>query len=109
MFPSNYLSPVPRQGLPGHGFTYLSPLRSPSPLLISIPIPRLRVSDKHATFVWNASIVLADMIANDDGKEDGGIVRVEGRRVLEIGCGVGLPSVVAVRKRAKQVKNVPMV
>ncbi|GAA5893299.1 uncharacterized protein JCM6883_007624 [Sporobolomyces salmoneus] len=96
MFPSNFLSPIPRQGLPSHSFTYLSPFQAPSPLSISIPIPPLRNKDKHASFVWNASIVLADMIANEK-------IKVERKTVLEPGCGVGLPSIVAAHKGAQQV------
>jgi len=94
MFPSNYLSPVPRHGLPGYPFTYFSPLSAPSPLLLSIPIPPVRIVDKHASYVWNASIVLADMIANEE-------IDVKGKRVLELGCGVGLPSCVAAYKEAE--------
>ena len=97
MFPSNYLSPIPRQGIPGHSFTYVSPLSAPSPLLLSIPLPPLRYRDKHASYVWNASIVLADMIANEE-------IQVEGKRVLELGAGVALPGIVAAFKGARTVR-----
>ncbi|GAA5955043.1 hypothetical protein JCM3765_003169 [Sporobolomyces pararoseus] len=96
MFPSNFLSPIPRQGIPGHPFTYLSPLSAPSPLLLSIPLPPSRYRDKHASYVWNASIVLADMIANQE-------IQVEGKRVLELGAGVGLPGIVSALKGAQTV------
>lgn len=96
MFPSNYLSPVPRHGLPGHSFTYFSPLSSPSPLLLSIPIPPVRIVDKHASYVWNASIILTDMIANEE-------IEVKGKRVLELGSGVGLLGCVAAYKDAELV------
>lgn len=101
MFPSNYLSPVPRHGLPGHPFTYFSPLSAPSPLLLSIPIPPVRIVDEHASYVWNASIVLADMIANEE-------IDVKGKRVLELGCGVGLPSCVAAYKEAELVRFISL-
>jgi len=98
MFPSNYLSPVPRHGLPGHAFSYFSPLSSPSPLFLSNPIPPVRLVDKHASYGRNASIVLADMIANEE-------IDVKGKNVLELGSGVGLPSFVAAYKEAELVSS----
>ncbi|GAA5923695.1 hypothetical protein JCM3775_000475 [Rhodotorula graminis] len=65
-FPQNYLSPSPAHGVPGSLFTW----------------------DKYSSFVWNASILLADKIA---AKE----IEVEGKRVLELGAGLGLPGLVA--------------
>ncbi|GAA5883257.1 hypothetical protein JCM16303_007332 [Sporobolomyces ruberrimus] len=96
MFPSNYLPPIPRQGLPGHSFVYFSPLSAPLPLVLSLPLPPVRFSNKHASYVWNASIVLADMIANEE-------IEVEGKRVLELGYGAGLPGVVTAHKGAELV------
>ncbi|GAA5855643.1 hypothetical protein JCM8547_001629 [Rhodosporidiobolus lusitaniae] len=96
MSPTNYLSPVPFHGLPGHSFLYLAPLRAPSPLSLSLPIPPPRNRDKYASYVWNAAIVLADAIAAEE-------VKVKGKRVLELGCGLGLPGIVAARLGAEKV------
>jgi len=101
MSPSNYLSPVPRHGLPGHAFPYFSPLSSPSPLFLSIPIPPVRIIDKHASYVWNASIILADLIADEE-------IDVKGKRVLELGSGVGLPGCVAAYKEAELVGSLSL-
>ncbi|KPV77504.1 uncharacterized protein RHOBADRAFT_41497 [Rhodotorula graminis WP1] len=87
-FPQNYLSPSPAHGVPGSLFTWCAPLRAPSPLLLAVPVPPSRTRDKYSSFVWNASILLADKIA---AKE----IEVEGKRVLELGAGLGLPGLVA--------------
>ncbi|GAA5938087.1 hypothetical protein JCM10213_000828 [Rhodosporidiobolus nylandii] len=92
----NYLSPTPSHGIPGHPFLYSAPLRAPSPLLFSLPVPPPKSRDKHASVVWNASILLADKIASEE-------IVVEGKRVLEVGCGLGLPGIVAARKGASKV------
>ncbi|GAA6061385.1 hypothetical protein JCM10212_000645 [Sporobolomyces blumeae] len=96
MFPSNYLDPIPRHGLPGEPFTYVSPLRSPCPLVLSVSIPPVRHAALYANYVWNASVLLADKVANDE-------IDVEGRTVVELGCGVGLAGIVAACKDAEQV------
>ncbi|GJN89727.1 hypothetical protein Rhopal_002716-T1 [Rhodotorula paludigena] len=95
-FPENYLSCSPSHGAPGHSFVWLSPLRAPSPLLLELPVPPARSRDKHAGTVWNAAIVLADKIAADE-------IDVRGRKVVELGAGLGLPGIVAARKGADNV------
>ncbi|KAM0750066.1 hypothetical protein T439DRAFT_326035 [Meredithblackwellia eburnea MCA 4105] len=95
-FPSNYLDPIPRHGLPLQLFEYLTPLRAPSPLNVKITIPRESVKEKYSHFVWNAGIMLADRVAC-------GEIDVRGKRVLELGAGVGLPGVVAVKRGARKV------
>ncbi|BGP39121.1 hypothetical protein JCM10450v2_003075 [Rhodotorula kratochvilovae] len=95
-FPTNYLSPSPAHGLPGSLFTWAAPLRAPSPLLLALPVPPPRTREKYAGYVWNASILLADMVAARE-------IEVEGKRVLELGCGLGLPGLVAARMGAELV------
>ncbi|GAA6031097.1 hypothetical protein JCM8097_004003 [Rhodosporidiobolus ruineniae] len=92
----NYLSPVPFHGVPNSLFHYLAPLRAPEPLLLPIPIPPPRSRDKHSSLVWNAAILLADRIACREEE-------VRGKRVLELGCGLGLPGIVAARMGAEKV------
>ncbi|GAA6016040.1 hypothetical protein JCM10207_004422 [Rhodosporidiobolus poonsookiae] len=96
MLSENFLSPVPFHGLPSHPFLFSAPLRAPSPLLLSIPIPPARSRDKYASYVWNAAILLADRIVCEE-------VDVRGKRVLELGCGLALPGLAAVKKGASKV------
>ncbi|GAA5916796.1 hypothetical protein JCM5296_007394 [Sporobolomyces johnsonii] len=96
MFPENFLSPIPRHGLPHSSFVYSAPLRAPSPLLLSLPVAPARVEGTYANSVWNASILLADKIASEE-------IEVRGKRVLELGCGLGLPGIVAASKGAQLV------
>lgn len=97
-FPHNYLSTSPAHGVPGQHFLYAAPLRSPSPILLDLPIPAPKSRERYAGYVWNASVLLADKIA-------GGEIAVEGKTVLELGCGLGLPGIVAARTGAKQVRS----
>ncbi|GAA5823606.1 hypothetical protein JCM11251_000696 [Rhodosporidiobolus azoricus] len=92
----NYLSPVPYHGLPSCPFHYCAPLRAPSPLEFDIPVPPPRTRDKYSSLVWNASILLADKIVSEE-------IEVRGKRVLELGCGLGLPGITAARKGALKV------
>ncbi|GAA5869858.1 hypothetical protein JCM3774_000515 [Rhodotorula dairenensis] len=105
-FPHNFLSTSPAHGVAGHRFLYAGPLRSPTPILLELPVPRhsgpavaaeneLR-EERYANYVWNASVVLADKVAECE-------IDVKGRKVLELGCGLGLPSIVAARMGAQQV------
>ncbi|GAA5902373.1 hypothetical protein JCM6882_000513 [Rhodosporidiobolus microsporus] len=96
MHAENYLSPIPFHGLPSHPFLYTAPLRAPSPLQLSIPIPPPRTRDRHASLVWNAAILLADNVVSEE-------VEVRGKRVLELGCGLGLPGIAGARKGAEKV------
>ncbi|GAA5924388.1 hypothetical protein JCM1841_001686 [Sporobolomyces salmonicolor] len=96
MFPENFLSPTPRHGLPNSSFVYSAPLRAPSPLLFSLPVPPARVEGTYANSVWNASILLADKIASEE-------IDVRGKTVLELGCGLGLPGISAASKGAQLV------
>ncbi|GAA6051228.1 hypothetical protein JCM3770_005881 [Rhodotorula araucariae] len=92
-FPTNYLSPSPAHGVPGSLFTWCAPLRAPSPTILAVPISAPRTRDKYASYVWNASILLADMVAARE-------IDVHGRKVLELGAGLGLPGLVAARMGA---------
>lgn len=95
-FPHNYLSPSASYGMPGSTFLYASPLRSPEPFLFDLPIPSPKSRDLYSHLVWHASVVLADQVA-------AGEIEVAGKTVLELGCGLGLPGLVAARMGAKQV------
>ncbi|GAA5993711.1 hypothetical protein JCM10908_001340 [Rhodotorula pacifica] len=95
-FPHNYLSTSPAHGVPGQSFLYAGPLRSPTPILLELPIPAPKSRERYAGYVWNAGVVLADKIAE-------GEIPVEGKKVLELGCGLGLPGIVAARMEADKV------
>ena len=95
-FPVNYFSPHPRHGLPQAHFNYVAPLRAPSPLSVRLRIPSQRVEKKYACYVWNAGLLLADRIAC-------GEIDVRGKRLLELGAGSALPSIVAARCGAEEV------
>lgn len=98
-FPHNYLSTSPAHGVPGQPFLYAGPLRSPTPILLELPVPSQApdARERYANYVWNASVVLADKVA---GRE----IDAAGKRVLELGCGLGLPGIVAARMGARQVR-----
>lgn len=99
-FPHNFLSTSPAHGVPGHSFLYAGPLRSPSPILLELPVAAPKSRDRYANYVWNAGVVLADKIAE-------GEIDVRGKRVLELGCGLGLPSLLAARMGAELVRFLP--
>ena len=99
-FPHNYLSTSPAHGVPGQSFLYAAPLRSPSPILLELPVPAPKSRERYASYVWNAGVVLADKIAE-------GEIDVRGKRVLELGCGLGLPSLQAARMGAELVRVLP--
>lgn len=84
-FPHNYLSTSPAHGVPGQSFLYAGSLRSPSPILLELPIPSPKSRGRYASYVWNAGVVLADKMAECE-------IDVRGKRVLELGCGLGLPT-----------------
>lgn len=96
-FPHNYLSTSPAHGVPGQSFLYAGPLRSPSPILLELPVPAPKSRERYANHVWNAGVVLADKIAGCE-------IDVSGKRVLELGCGLGLPSLLAARMGAELVR-----
>lgn len=62
-------------------------------------MPAPHVDNTYAEFVWNASVILADLIVCED-------IQVTGKKVLELGCGAGLPGIVAARKGAELVSDV---
>ena len=81
------------------------PLSSPAqPLLSGPPVLKLTVAQLpdrtlvrlFAHFVWNAALVLASLV-------DHGCVAVRGRRVVELGAGTGVPSLVAALQGAEDV------
>lgn len=97
--PENYLSASPAHGLPGTNFLYSSPLGSPEAFTLSLPVPRPRTRSLHAGYVWSSAILLADRLAT-------GEVDVKGKRIVELGCGLALPGIVAAQMGAEQVCNV---
>lgn len=98
-WPENYVAASPAHGLPGRSFEYSSPLSSPEVFTLSLPIPPPRTRALHANYVWSSSIMLADRIAT-------GEIDVEGKRVVELGCGLGLPGIVAAQMGAERVRKV---
>lgn len=98
-FPSNYLAPVPWHGLsPTEPFVYSAPLRADSPFELPLRSPPKRHKELHADLVWSSSILLGDAII-------AGELDVKGKRVLELGAGVGLPSILAARQGAEKVSG----
>ncbi|BGP31147.1 hypothetical protein JCM10296v2_002911 [Rhodotorula toruloides] len=94
--PENYLSASPAHGLPGTNFLYSSPLGSPEAFALSLPVPPPRTRALHAGYVWSSAILLTDRLTT-------GEIDVEGKRVVELGCGLGLPGIVAAQMGAAQV------
>jgi len=47
-------------------------------------------------YIWNSSLLLAKQIENN-------IIDVKGKRVLELGAGAGLPSIISCLNNAKEV------
>ncbi|CDR49551.1 RHTO0S28e00232g1_1 [Rhodotorula toruloides] len=94
--PENHLSASPAHGLPGTNFLYSSPLSSPEAFTLSLPVPRPRTRSLHAGYVWSSAILLADRLAT-------GEVDVKGKRIVELGCGLALPGIVAAQMGAEQV------
>lgn len=105
-WPANPLNPFPsHRGLGDESFTYVAPLRASEPLVLKVPTqspqdrskrsraPSNRLYNDH---VWNAAMYLADAIC-------AGELDVEGKRVLELGAGIGLPSMLAAMKGAERV------
>ncbi|TKA57615.1 hypothetical protein B0A53_00764 [Rhodotorula sp. CCFEE 5036] len=50
-FPHNYLSTSPAHGVPGQSFLYAAPLRSPSPILLELPVPAPKSRERYASYV----------------------------------------------------------
>jgi len=50
-------------------------------------------------YIWNSSLVMAKQIENN-------IINVKGKRILELGAGAGLPSLISCLNNAKEVNFV---
>lgn len=88
---------VPWHGDPGALYHYTPPPHSlPLAQPISVRVPPQAVQSLHADAVWDASIRISDTICT--GKLD-----VRGKRVVELGAGAGLPSLMAARFGAREV------
>lgn len=88
---------VPAKGDPLALFNYTPPPSSGLPQPLTVRLPPQQVNELFAHFVWNASLRMADMLA--EGK-----LRVEGEQVLELGAGAGIPGLVAARMGASRVR-----
>ncbi|KAK4698958.1 structural maintenance of chromosomes protein 6, partial [Phenoliferia sp. Uapishka_3] len=97
-FPTNYLSAHPRHGVPRAAFIYSAPLRAPNPLTISLRVPAERVKGKYSHYVWNAGLLMSDKIT-------AGELDLQGKTVLELGAGAGLPGIVAAKSGAAKVRR----
>ncbi|BGP00197.1 hypothetical protein RTG_01970 [Rhodotorula toruloides ATCC 204091] len=87
---------MPAKGDPLALFTYSPPSSSSRPEPLTVRLPPQQVNELFAHFVWNASLRMADALAE-------GRLRVEGEQVIELGAGAGIPGLVAARMGASRV------
>ncbi|GAA5974938.1 hypothetical protein JCM5350_004512 [Sporobolomyces pararoseus] len=92
---------VPANGDPLELFSYNPPASTPPQPHLVCRIPPQQVNSLFAHHVWNASLILADRISTSNidglemvqkGGEDEG-----GMSVCELGCGAGIPGLIAAR------------
>lgn len=85
---------MPAHGDPLQLYTYRP--SDPATKAFTVRLPPQQVNSLFAHHVWNASLRLADLIA--DGR-----LPVRGLSVLEMGAGAGIPALMAARAGAEQV------
>ncbi|GAA5864014.1 hypothetical protein JCM3774_004456 [Rhodotorula dairenensis] len=86
---------VPAHGDPLQLYTYTPPAGTGAPNL-TVRLPPQQVQELFAHHVWNASLRLADAIAEER-------LVTRGETVVELGAGAGIPSLMAARAGAKRV------
>lgn len=93
---------VPSFGGPLQLYHYVSPASISAPeVKLSVRIPPHQQTTIFAHYQWMSGIRMADKIA-------AGEVEVQGKVVLELGAGTGLPGLLAVRQGAARVSSSPL-
>lgn len=92
-------------GTPGASVIYTSPLHGP--LTLQIPAhPSFEAGRRlFAHYLWNAAVVAADLIENgsSNDRSNDSPFKMTGKKVLELGAGTALPSVLAALSGASAV------